>query len=493
MWILMRRLLGDLRKAALLTSLALVLFFAYDAIVTTLTLRGFFPAGEWTAGGHLVVMSAAIGLWVGIALLLRKRPTPSGWTYCANFVGTTVVFLPLVVVVQSAYVTSLAARTIEWRHHDLPSAGEGRTQSPPDIYWIIPDGYSRADVLANIYAYDDQPFLDALRDRGFHIPPQAVSHYSKTANSVASTLNLDYIQDLLRGDLEQSFDWVFIRNLLDENRVARFLKTLGYRSLTVLSQYDNLDWPADLRTSESWFLNFYEVRLLERTPIPALSRVMGFPILYEHHRARTRHALQWASQTAKLPGPKFVFVQVVTPHPPFIFGPDGEPVDPPQPYSWKGGLDFQNQPGSSLEDYREGYLNQVRYLHEPLIEVVDAIQAASAQPPVIIILSDHGASSGEWLTDLSHPEAVERFGVLCALSLPGVDADEIPDDLASVNVFRLIFNQYFDTGLDMLESKQFHLVGEQPYHYMPVELPQVSKLGTDGKEEQNGADVNQPR
>ena len=228
-----------------------------------------------------------------------------------------------------------------------------------------------------------------------------------------------------------------------------------------------------------------------RTPIPALSRMAGAAVLYEHHRARTRYALDWASRAAGLPGPKFVFVQLVTPHPPFIFGPHGEAITPPRSYSWSEGFGYWSQPGASREEYREGYLNQVRYLHDPLIEVVDAIQARSERPPVIVILSDHGPASGEWVTDLSRPEVIERFGVLSALSLPGVEADAVPANLAVVNVFRLILNHYFDTSLDLLESKSFYIEEHQPYNYIPVQLPERTHHPSGPTDEQTRPNTNE--
>ena len=42
--------------------------------------------------------------------------------------------------------------------------------SHPDVYYVILDGYARADALATHYGFDNEPFLSALRDRGFSWP-----------------------------------------------------------------------------------------------------------------------------------------------------------------------------------------------------------------------------------------------------------------------------------------------------------------------------------
>ena len=44
--------------------------------------------------------------------------------------------------------------------------------SHPDVYYVILDGYARADALATHYGYDNEPFLDALRERGFVVADQ---------------------------------------------------------------------------------------------------------------------------------------------------------------------------------------------------------------------------------------------------------------------------------------------------------------------------------
>jgi hypothetical protein len=47
-----------------------------------------------------------------------------------------------------------------------------RPQDPPDVYYFILDSYTRADLLKEAYGYDNSPFLDALRERGFYVATQ---------------------------------------------------------------------------------------------------------------------------------------------------------------------------------------------------------------------------------------------------------------------------------------------------------------------------------
>ena len=45
----------------------------------------------------------------------------------------------------------------------------GAALDDPDIYFIVLDGYARADVLAKYYGFDNGPFIGGLRQRGFQV------------------------------------------------------------------------------------------------------------------------------------------------------------------------------------------------------------------------------------------------------------------------------------------------------------------------------------
>ena len=472
-WAILGRWLGDRHKSALLTSLGLVLFFAYGTLARELNGLGWFEVNRWSPGAHMALLATLSAVWCGAAVALRKYRAPSGLTYFANLMGTIAIVFPVMDVGKLTYVSLVAREKVEWRHESLPTAGENVTPAPPDIYWILPDAYARRDVLAALYNYNDDPFLDELRRRGFTIAPKAIANYARTASSVASVLNMDYNENLVAGTPESYPGWSLIRRLLNENRVNRFLKSQGYTSYSIEAQNINVNWRSDQIISRWWFLNDYEAFLLGNTAVAPISRILGSPILQEHHRARTRFNLEWLARTAGLPGPKFVFVQLVTPHPPFLIDADGKAVNAPWPYTQAGGHILYEM-GATKEGYHAGYLGQLQYVGGRLIDIVDQIQAHSERPPAIVLLSDHGPDAGEWMMDLSHPEVIERFGVLNALSLPGVPPTAIPEDLSAVNTFRLILNHYFDTGLELLEPKAYYTAGGLPNHNIPVTLPPLA-------------------
>ena len=78
------------------------------------------------------------------------------------------------------------------------------------------------------------------------------------------------------------------------------------------------------------------------------------------------------------------------PHPPLVFGPNGEEVNPERRYEWKGGLAYVLTPGETGESFRTGYRDQVAYVASLLPGVIEEILTKSASPPIIILQSDHG-------------------------------------------------------------------------------------------------------
>ena len=66
----------------------------------------------------------------------------------------------------------------------------------PDIYYIVLDAYTRSDVMKNKFGYDNSLFINSLQDMGFYVAECSQSNYSMTSLSLASTLNMDYLQNL---------------------------------------------------------------------------------------------------------------------------------------------------------------------------------------------------------------------------------------------------------------------------------------------------------
>jgi hypothetical protein len=100
----------------------------------------------------------------------------------------------------------------------------------------------------------------------------------------------------------------------------------GY-SLTEMKDADVFLSPSPLWSGitefETWLIHTTPLRHLEGTSLLDLDQIDG-----EHYRERTQLILDSMVELAHMPDPKFVFIHIVPPHPPFVFGPDGSWTNP---------------------------------------------------------------------------------------------------------------------------------------------------------------------
>src|SRR5262249_42693497 len=115
------------------------------------------------------------------------------------------------------------------------------------------------------------------------------------------------------------------------------------------------------------------------------------PDPFEVKRDSILYEFQTAPVAAKLPGPKFVFMHVIAPHPSFVFDADGS--DPRQRGYGSDG-DPGIGPNLSRNDYRDWYKRQITFVDKQVDEMIGKILANSPKPPVIVLMGDHGPRSG---------------------------------------------------------------------------------------------------
>lgn len=195
----------------------------------------------------------------------------------------------------------------------------------PYSRYIILDGYARADILKEVYGLDNRDFLRFLTDRGFYVAEQSRSNYLRTALSLASSLNLMYLDELAEQKGPRSTDWKPLRVMINDSFTFRQLKSIGYAVISFSTGYSFTDIStADKTLSPGFSVNDFQNVLIGSTPLSAL--LLGMQ--YATHRERILYSLEHLPRVTSLEGSKFVFVHVLAPHPPFVFGLNGEPIHP---------------------------------------------------------------------------------------------------------------------------------------------------------------------
>lgn len=180
-------------KSMLYLSVFVVLFFSYSEILACS------PAAEYSVWLlHFSDRTMALGLelivFVLIFLLIRHTSKASSLLRFLQIMAVIMVIMPLIQIVpfemrhffqSSKYVTAV-----------IPALDPSKISKKPDIYYIVPEDYSSATVMKQFFNADISDFNDFLTEKGFYVATQSSSNYPKSFLSIASALNLSYLDNL---------------------------------------------------------------------------------------------------------------------------------------------------------------------------------------------------------------------------------------------------------------------------------------------------------
>jgi hypothetical protein len=359
------------------------------------------------------------------------------------------------------------------RDTDIVSAKEFPSVSKeprayPNIYYIILDAYVDNDVLKESFDYDNSWFLEQLSQRGFFTAGQSRSNYVKTFLSLTSSMNYDYLDEFVEQIGAESADVRPMRMLLRNNCVFRFLKRFNYSTVAFPTGFRFTELrDADVYMSGSlWSLDDFSGELIFNTPVSALVEIfMNQSFKDILHRRQILYAFDHLADTVEMKAPIFVFAHIACPHKPFVFDKDGNSIS--------------HMKASGKFSAEELYVDQVKFVNRRAIEVVDSLLANSTQQPVIILQADHGV---RWRLkeqmERNTPQIYkESFSILNAYYLPDCDYSQFYASISPVNTFRLVFNHYFGTDLELLEDESYFSTKAQRYHFVNVtaEIDKVAK------------------
>ena len=457
LWTLTSLACRDWRRGAILTSLLLALFFSYGHLYHLLEARPVLgmELGRHRLLGPVYILVVVLAVWgVGWKLHLVK---PLNRIF--NLVSLTLMLFPLLQLAgfgigqlrPATGEPAQTAGTVSLRAGD----------APPDVYYIILDGYTRADVLQERFDYDNSAFLQDLQALGFYVAECSQSNYTQTLLSLTSSLNMVYLDALGEGNWTQNTE---LYGLVQHNAVMETFKGLGYRTIAFETGYYWLNLEEAnyyfspttqaVNTGESRLpVNGFEAMLIRESAGLVLTDLLSFlpenvqPDLEypnRYHRERVLYQLE-KLQTIPytLPGPKFTYAHIIAPHSPIVFGPQGEWVVLPE--------------GLSDEGWRQAHTDEIQYVNQRVLELVTEIISTSARPPVIILQADHGAM-------LSDQE--NHAQILNAYYLPGDGEAGLYPSITPVNTFRLVFNRYFDAQFPLLEDLTYRSYYDTPFDFV---------------------------
>ena len=460
-----------LRPFLLLLAFTAVLFLLFGLIFKNWQYAGyvtFLVLGFFALYGHLArilqnqfsVDIAKNQLWLTgiwstilLGLGLKKTWLRFGGERTTGALNTFLGILLLVGFVSGApnIPRAFAAPAVSESFSPADSAIQLDCANTPDIYYIILDAYGRADVLEELYGVDNSAFLAALEEKGFYIAEESHSNYLQSIFSIPSGLNFSYLDS----EPENADAVQYFTGLTADNQLMRALKQCGYQTIAFETGFTFTNQPTvDVYLTSGSPITNFESLLLADSPLDWLPEAIyqaSPPYSYEGHRERVLFSFEELKSIPGMPGPKMVFAHIIAPHPPFVFDADGTPIQPERSYSMNDGDDYRGD----REEYRKGYAGQVEFVNRMLAETLDAILRRSSSPPVIILQGDHGPGG---FLDWDSPAQTclwERSSILNAYYLPGIDKNSLNPDMAPVNSFRVVLNEYFNADLELLPDRTY--------------------------------------
>lgn len=434
----------NINKAGLFTLFTIILFFSFGHIHQLLDGKMLF---HLDLGRIRVTIGVFTTLFLlGIVGIHQIKSVPTGLSSYLLIVGLVLISFSSVKII-TYLVQKNDVKTTEGRDAALPIAGANISQDLPDVYLIILDAYTRQDVLLSTYKYDNQPFLDQLRSRGFYIADCSMSNYQHTLLSLSSMLNMDYLQNLDTRFQPGNYRVDFMEELIQHSKVREDLEKAGYKTITFLSSYngthiDDADEVIKMPENEfvrivGGFINPFEEMFINSTAAMIVYQLpdgkirdyiesISFP--YSDLVKVQLYQLDTLPKVVAKAGPKFVFFHMNIPHKPFILKSNGEIQPNPDIYG----------AGAITKNGIVGYTNQVAFLNSQIPAIVDEILANSKTDPIIIIQGDHGIAETNW------------SAILNSYYVPDSIREKLYQSITPVNSFRIILNELLGKNYPIL-------------------------------------------
>jgi hypothetical protein len=452
----------DVIKAALIGALILVAFFSYGHVYYEARAV---PALEILSHHATLIPLYIVVFGLGIWGIFRITKVENFVLYL-NAASLVLVVLQVAPLSYAYIQTSYAAsRPIEAQSGLMLSSD---LKDMPDIYVIVLDAYMRSDALEQDLGYDNSPFINQLAQVGFYVAGCGHPNYTFSYASISALLNMKYVPNAYEKDVWSEFSNNGFWTILENDEVRSQLKSVGYKTVAFQEEYPLFEFAdSDVLIGmnhpsiSSEYLYPFEVMYEKSTALIILNALdpngkmaryfkrnstspdaLSVDLsglsgenqdLVKAHVISTLFILDHLTDVPAIAGPKFTYAHIFIPHYPYVFGPSGEIMTDPGYYGGDRG-------DAVDEEYeKQGYINQVQYINKRIDPILQTIISKSKNPPIIVLMGDHGLKDNNRETDL------------IAYYLPK-GYEKLYPSISPVNSFRLIFNEYFGASYPLLSD-----------------------------------------
>jgi hypothetical protein len=438
------------QKSALLTFTALFIFFTYGRIYDALKTTSLVDLNIVRHRYLVIVFVILFGIlsWV----ILRKIRNFSPLTGILNISTLVLLFIP---VTEIAVFNIRYGRAAPVWTPNNQLVLKSQTTQMPDVYYIILDSYTRADVLQADLGYDNSEFIKKLEDLGFYVATCSRSNYNNTIYSMASSLNIGYLPELIAEGADNKITdneiWLMKPSLVRKNFEALGYKTVAFDTGFKWTSLEDADLyitrgengygvqfisPFEHMLIDSTALSIYNDYLIKANRV----KYYGASNINANYIGLEEFLLDQLPKIPQISDPTFTYAHINIAHHPYVFSPTGYLVDPGE------------MPTSVSDEvhFPLGYIHAIDYLNPRMLSIIQKIIDDSDVPPIIILQGDHGfpnVTTGRG-----------TFPILNAYYLPGIQPGKLYRTISPVNTFRLIFDEYYSGQYELLPDQSFDFI-----------------------------------
>lgn len=421
-------------KAALFTFFLLGFHFFFGSLHDGL--KNLFNGGIITR--YIFILPVSLFIFIALFIFLKKRKKR-----LSRFTGYLTILLILVILIDIGWLTGklVGGRS---KKDELPAGwADCRNCNKPDVYIIIADEYAGDKQLQNVFRFDNSPFYDQLTVRGFHVIPGSSSNYNLTPYSIASMLNINYLDE----DKNSSQSLLSTYRSIQYSQLLKFFQHSGYS----FYNYSYFNFDGQPSYTHETFLPLKTTLITGQTFLSRIEKEMRYHlaitlkseeeirknVYYTRTNNEKLYRLTFNKASERNSRPKFVLTHLMIPHYPYYYD--------------KNGNEFPFETLTEGNQHNEQhYIEYLQYGNKKYLELVDHILKNAASPPVILLIGDHGFRHFKRDAD---PNSI--FSNLAAVYLPGNNYSSFSDSATNVNIIRTMFNTTFSQQLPYLKDTSF--------------------------------------
>ncbi len=407
-------------KSGIITTLILFALFYYGVVYDFL--EGLYYKGFWPFHNiHRYTIILILLYSISVVWFVNKKIIfGNKINYFLNILITSLLLFNVSKIIYKKAVFIESKKYFKEEHHVVSNANF------PNIYYMVLDGYANQQVLKKYYGFDNSEFINFLKQKHFFVADSSFSNYYSTSPSLSSTLNMEYHNEKINENYLEKIRTNKVLDVLKRRGYKTYRLQSGYAVTSGLSQIDSV-----ITISAP---NEFERSILKYS-ICRLDDLFGFIPFY---RLKSQIANLHSVVNLQFNGPKFVFIHIVAPHPPYVF-------------DEYGNRSFSKKNGDNSWEPKSNYVSQLKYFNGVTKKFIN-YTLNKDKNSVFILQSDHGP----WITSQNPNEVFHaRSMILNAMYFKDtLQYKMLYKTISSVNTFRAVFKAHLDSSVTLINDKE---------------------------------------